>query len=296
MSNFSSRSPSRCRVRPLAAVLVGALVVTAALLVRAEERAPSPLEDVKVDLKAMKRGNNSELPAAPAGPKVSVPGFSPAQGEAAAPAFPPAAGSNLQAGRKPTNANWLLEAMELQARTRPSQGAGAKAPGKNETMAVDASDPAYLLKLYLAQESPGEEQSETPSPAKESRAIKDMDVAALDRFLRQWIAPRDLALLGLDANAQAATADLLPPGTPAAAVASGQTSMQPGAPNPFLEALKLDPLSPDLTPTAPPPANLPPPAAAVSPAPPKDSNLPAGRNPPPNPAEDKKYFPQLKRF
>jgi hypothetical protein len=123
-----------------------------------------------------------------------------------------------------------------------------------------------------------------------------MDVGALDGFLKQWIAPRDVALLGLGTTAQAVTADLLPPGTQPPAAAPGQTSLPPGAPNPFLEALKLDPLAPDLTAAAPPPANLPPPTAAMSPAPPKDSNLPAARNPPSNSADDKKYFPQLKRF
>lgn len=296
MPAFAS-CPSGWRRGPrLAPVLVGALVVTAALLAGAEEPAPSPLEDVKVDLKAIKRGNNSELPAAPAGPKVSVPGFSPAQGEAVPPVSPPATELNPQAGRKPANANWLLEAMELQARTRPSQGPGAKALGKNDAIAADSCDPTYLLKLYLAQETPGEEQARTSSPGKESRAVKEMDVGTLDGFLKQWIAPRDLALLGLVAAAQGATTDLLPPGTPAPAVAPGQTSTPPVPPNPFLEALKLDPLPPDLTPAALRPANLPPPAAAVSSAPPKDSNQPAERNPPPNPAEDKKYFPQLKRF
>lgn len=296
MPDFSPCSPSRCRWPRLALVLVGALGMTAAVLAGAEEPAPSPLEDVKVDLKAVKRGNNSEFAPAPAGPKVSVPGFNPAPGEAAPPTSAPAAGANSQAGRKPANANWLLEAVELQARARPSQSPGAKAPGRNEMIAVDASDPAYLLKLYLAHEPPGAEQLGTSSPRKESRAVKEMDVGALDGFLKQWIAPRDLALLGLDGTAQTATADVLPSGIMAPAVAPGQTSMPFGAPNPFLEALKLDPLPPDLTPVAPPPANLPPPTAAVSPAPPKDSNLPAERNPLPNPAEDKKYFPQLKRF
>jgi hypothetical protein len=296
MPAFASCPSGWRRGTRLAPVLAGALIVTAAWLTGAEEPAPSPLEDVKVDLKAIQRGNSSEFPAAPAGPRVAVPGFSPAQGEAAPTAAPSASWPNSQAGRKPANSNWLLEAMELQARTRPNQGAGAKAPGENKTIAVDSSDPAYLLKLYLAQEPPGEGQSETSSPGKESRAVKDMDVGALDGFLKQWIAPRDLALLGLDATAQAATADLLSPGTRASAVAFGQTSMPPGAPNPFLEALKFDPLPLDLTPAAPRPANLPPPAPAVSSAPPKDSNQPAERNPPPNLAEDKKYFPQLKRF
>ena len=296
MSNFFPCSLSRCRWSRLAAVLVGALVVTAAWLAGAEEPAPSPLEDVKVDLKAIKRGNSSEFPAAPAGPKVSVPGFIPTQGEATPLASLSAAASNSPTSKKPTHANWLLEAMELQARTRPSQGPGAKALGRNDAIAVDSSDPAYLIKLYLAQESPGEEPSETPSPAKESRTIKEMDVGALARFLRQWITPRDLALFGLEANAQAAAADLLPPGTGVPAIPPGQPSLPPTAPNPFLEALKLEPLPPDLTPTAPPAANSPPPAAAVSPAPPKDSNLPAEPNPPSNPAEDNKYFPQLKRF
>jgi hypothetical protein len=293
----SAICPSGWRSGPwLASVLAGTLVVTVAWLAGAEEPASSPLEDVKVDLKAIKRGNNSALPAAPVGPRISVPGFLPPPGETASPALPPAAGPNSPTGRKPANANWLLEAMELHARTQPAQGSGAKAPAKNEMIAADASDPAYLLKLYLAQDSPTEQQSDASSRRKEMPALKDLDAGILDGYLKQWIAPRDLALFGLDASAQAGAADLLPPSNAGFAVVPRQTPLSPAAPNPFLEDLKIDLNPTDLAPAASAPPIPAPPAAAVSPVPKDDSNSPAEHNPPPNSADDKKYFPQLKRF
>jgi hypothetical protein len=280
----------------LAPVLAGALIATAVLLPAADEPSPSPLEEVKVDLKALKHGDNPQLSGTPAGPKVSVPGFIPAQGAAAPPAPPPAVETNLRAGRRPANANWLLEVMELQGRARPSQSPGANALRKNEAIAVDASDPAYLLKLYLAQEAPHEGQSESISPRGEARTVKEIDVGTLDGFLKQWIAPRDLALFGLEELAQTANPDLLPPGSRTPAGMPALASAPSGAPNPFLEASKLDPLPAGLIPAAAPQASLPPPAAVVPPAPPPDSAPPAERNAPPSSTDDKKYFPQLKRF
>ena len=72
---------------------------------------------------------------------------------------------------------------------------------------------------------------------------------------------------------RAAFADLLPPADWVPAGAPAPMPTTPAAPNPFLEALTLEP-----------------PALA------KDADAPAERRPPPASADDRKHCPRLKRF
>ena len=279
----------------MGAAWAGAVFAAAVLLPAAEEPPASPLEEVKVDLKELKRGDNPRLSEKPAGPTVSVPGFRPAPEIAAPPVAPPATEPASRAGRWPTNANWLLEAMELQRHARPAQHPGANTTRDIGEAAVDSSDPAYLLKMYLAQESPDDVPAAGTPPGDNSKSFRARDAGTIDRFLRQWIAPRDLALFGLEDGPPKAYADLLPPADRTPATAPGRDAAPPGAPNPFLEALKLDPPFAGVTGAAAPPVNSPPVAVTAPPAPP-DAGVPAGRNAPPDTIDDKKHFPQLKRF
>ena len=294
MSAFASCHGDRRRGQRPGPLLVGALFASAVLLPAADAPSPSALEEVKIDLKALQRGENPQLSGTPAGPSVSVPGFQPAP-ETATPPLPPAlAGSNRRNDRPPASANWLLEAMELQGSRRASARQRENPWQKNEAILVDASDPAYLLKLYLAQEAPRPAPAGAPEPGGDARLGGEIEAGNIDGFLKEWIAPRDLALFGLGEGGRAAFADLLPPADRFPAGAPAPMPTAPAAPNPFLEDLKLEPLAPDLAPAAMP--SLSPPPAAVAPAPPKGADTPAARNPPPESAEDRKYFPQLKRF
>jgi hypothetical protein len=280
----------------MAPLLAGALLATTVLLPAAEESSTSPLEEVKVDLKELKRGDNPRLSEKPAGPAISVSGFRPSPEIAAPPVAPPATEPDSRTGRRPpANANWLVEAMELQRRAGPAQRAGANSGPDLAGAAVDSSDPAYLLKMYLAQESPNEVAAAGTLAGGDLKSARALDVGTIDRFLRQWIAPRDLALFGLEDGAPTAYADLLPPAERTPAPSPGRDAARPSAPNPFLDALKLDPPLAGVTASAAPP-DSPPPAAVAAPAATQDASVPAGRHAPPDSTDDKKHFPQLKRF
>ena len=296
MSVLASCRGGRRAERWLLPLLAGFLCAGAVPPPAPEAPATASLDEVKVQLKALKRGDNPQLSGAPGNPAVSVPGFHPAPSAATPPAPPSAPESGQRAGLRPANANWLVEAVDRQARARSSPAAGASTARTGETAPLDFSDPTYLLKLYLGQESPRPAAAGSDAPAGEAKPPREAEAAAFNSLLKQWIAPRDFALLGLDAGTAAGYADLLPPAGRAPVGGPPPSPAALAAPNPFLEALKVEPPAPGFSPIAPLPASPPAPAAAVAPAPPPNAHAPAEPGPPPDSSADRKYFPQLKRF
>ncbi len=256
--------------------------------------APPSLDEVKGDLKAIKRSDSTELNNLGASAREALPKFTPAPDSPPPPPAPTAARDD--GTKKPAASSWLLDAMALQDKPKPGARSGTDRLRGEERPLLDASDPAFMLKLYLAQE---------PAPAAPAGNLREReatrgptgDVGSFESFLSRWMSPRDVRLLGLGEA-----------GTPAPAGAPGPTLLVPFAPppptppaerpaNPYLEAMKADLASPppaviiDLTPaSAPPslPAASPPPSATPA-------NAAPAVAPPPN-ADDGKYFPQLKRF
>jgi hypothetical protein len=266
--------------------------------------APPTFEEIKGDLKAIKQDGNDAAGQGTSLSKVALPGLRAApDSSAAAPARPPAAADAAPNGRRRADSNWLLRGVELQSKpqpaTRPKPGARSQpeAAGRDEVplIDIDASDPAFMLQLYLAQPDARSAPEEARMRDEASDPAAQPGVGSFDTFLLQWVSKRDPALRGL--------IDAASP-TPAGAVFSGPSAGRPSAepepasvtaPNPFLAAFELDRpgaafggiVSAAPSSAAPPPAVTPPPPAP-------EASAPAA--PPPNPADDKKYFPQLNRF
>lgn len=277
------------RWRRLAPALTGVLVLLGASSRAADPPAPPTLEEIKGDLTAIKRSENDALNGSSSLPKVALPGLKPAS-DSAPPSPSPAAPAPSVRLKKPDNSNWLLDAM--QPRTPDGTGGRRNAgdAGTGPARTKSTSDPDFMLQLYLAQDPAPESSRRAPGFDPTLRP----DVGSFGAFLGQWVSPRDPALRALIAAASPDSAgplpgperEVLPPAAPGAPAA--------GAANPFLEVLQLD-----LAPPAPagggamPSSPSPPPALASAPAP--DGGTPAPTRPP-NPADDKKYFPQLDRF
>ncbi|MFA5057881.1 MAG: hypothetical protein WC485_07185 [Opitutaceae bacterium] len=292
-----------------AAGVVGAaaLALAQAAPPAAEPAAAPPLEEIKGELKALKGGNNPDLSGLSSGPKLSVPGFTAPKDDSGPPAAP-LERPETRENKKPTNANWLLDAMALQTKAGSDKDPKAMGQGeKNRLSVVDPSDPAYLLKFYLAQKP--ENQTAEPAAArlKEPTDFGQTETGTLDGFLRTWISPGDQAPLRPgDASSTGYPGAWSAPATGPATVPK-MPARRVDAPNPFLEALRSDlpasdqtgPVPSDRRPFALPAANPPsrsPSPAAIPPPAPGDAPTSATRKPPPNPTDEKKYFPQLDRF
>jgi len=279
----------------------GALLLVLGMLRAAEPPPPAPpsLEELKKDLQAVKRAATTPGDGS-SSLKVALPSFQ------AAPEAAPAAPTRpaVDAGRETPDTNWLVNAMAPRdAAARDRFAADARAPLSDSRGALAAadgaqppkpSDPNYLLKLYLSQAPAANGTEASRDPWELDQASRN-DLGSFSRFLGDWVSPHDPALRGLiDA------ASPVQPGTTSAAspLAAGREKPLAAAEepaNPFLDALNSDlkpgePL-PDL---AAPPA--PPPPSLVTAPPPADAGPAPSNRPPPNPADDKKYFPQLHRF
>ncbi|OHE82465.1 MAG: hypothetical protein A3G75_06030 [Verrucomicrobia bacterium RIFCSPLOWO2_12_FULL_64_8] len=333
-------------------------VLLAAVPLGAADPAP-PLDELKSELKAIKRDQNTELNAPGSGPKIVLPAPAPeAAGETpfkpAAPREKPA--TDKVAGKK---SDWLVEAMELQSRGRTDRWDEAKgtiAELKKEPL--DPSDPAFLVKIYAAQAREKKAREEGNRAVRERGAAPPWAAASDDllaEYLGHWITPENRALLGLDKSRaqEAAEGGAAPPWAAAsddllaeylghwitpenrallgldksraqeaaglgAAPVLGGLGPHPAkaagprvlpldlsantdqaalpAENPFLAGLKLDapPARPGAGVAAAPPRATEVGRPAAPPAPPL--RPPAAARPPPSPADDQKYFPQLRRF
>lgn len=272
----------------------------------AEPASAPPLEEIKGELKVLKGGSNPDLAGLSSGPKLFVPGFTAPKDDSGPPAAPRGTPDSREK-KKSTNANWLLDAMALQTKTGSGKHPDTDGRGQDALPVVDLADPAYLLKLYLAQRP--EDQTAAPATARleDPGDIGQTEIGILDEFLKAWISPRDQALLRPGGASSTGFSDTWPAPTTVPEVASMTTFPRADAPNPFIEALQSDLPPPDPTGAAPPvhqpfmlppaapPSENPTPAAIPSPVP-SDAPVPVTRKPPPNPTDDKKYFPQLDRF
>ena len=278
-----------------------ALLLLAAALRAAEPPPPAPpsLEELKKDLQAAKRAATTPGDGS-SSLQVALPAFQ------ATPEAAPAAPTRpaVDAGRATPDPNWLLNAMAPRAaadRDRAaSDGRASPSGSRRSAAAADGaqppkpSDPNYLLKIYLSQTPAANGTEAARDPWELDPASRD-DLGSFSRFLGDWVSPHDPALRGLIEAAAPAQ-----PGTALATAPMAAGREKPPATteetaNPFLDALKTD-----LQPVAPLPdlgaSPAPPPLSLVIAPPPADVEAPPANRPPPNPADDKKYFPQLHRF
>ena len=284
---------------------VGALECAAA----DEKSSAPPAEDAitaaKRDFEAVKSARNPALQQKGELPRIAVPELS-----TGAPAVSPIAPKSREPEKK--SANWLLEAMEKQQprnerdRDRLDRKSERGSPG--ETLDGNRSDEP-------AESSRRDQSAQDPQGEKEKREAEALN--PLTRYLGEWMTPQDYALLkpglqdslantGVGAGSQGTNPLAFPmPGSVGSEVntLANETTLRgamAAAPreNPYLDLLNTAPAA------AMPAAVLPAPPATTFSAP-----LPSVAAPPPStvpakpripefarPAQDEKYFKQLKRF
>ena len=314
-----------------ASVVLGVLAATAAA---GAEDANAPLADAKQQLQQLQRDQAAaKSGAADSGLKGSLPEVRltmPGRDEQPATAvFPNRKEKDQEKARKQAREkNWLVDGYNRLGGERDAVVPGDQTRRQSHSAdALNDEDQAGehddLINLYEHQSKSG---NGSPPKGRAAEDKKDAGFTAADPmapFLQQWLANspvRDVVLATRGAgNAGGGTPDSLNgpgPGDSSVVPVGGAMLATPvalpagaalAAENPYLAALSLPVLPAGLPPGLP----TPPPAvdAGMSPvsadkpavALPGDSAATAGKNdlrkPPVTPAdEDKKYFPQLKRF
>ena len=276
----------------------------------ADEQAPArpssaatedSITSAKRDFEALKAARNPALQQKADVPRLAIP-EAPGRTPSAGPVAPKTPGTEKK------SANWLLEAMEKQ--TPRSERDRARRDLKSERAATDdVGDDRGEERLEDARRE--ESPQEIEKQKREAEALNP-----LNRFLGEWMTPQDYALLktgfdesfsktGLPAGASSAAA----PGLPSTGVASadikslgtdanvrGAVAAAPRE-NPYLSLLNSPvapaPSAPVFTAPPAPIASAPPPLiSAPVPAEPAKAKIPEFAKP----AQDEKYFRQLKRF
>jgi hypothetical protein len=288
----------------------------AALAARAGEPA-TPLENSKLELKALQKGQPAQDGGVSVGklrdamPQMRTPGSE------VPPPDPLAAEEAEKELKKKKDAqkNWLVNGVESLARNRKSGGHGAKdglAGTRNENAQSDSSGPASLLKVYSEQQKRAEDRNE----AKQASAVHN---DPLKPFLQGWLADTPARGKFFDENARKpdATAGFSDPTTqapleygtssvlagfdPGGRAPSERGAAAPVQANPYLQGLDMSVLQNTGTRHAQAtavPAFQPAPTPAALPLPgPAPVARQSEKKPfPPALADDKKYFPQLKKF
>lgn len=282
----------------------------AAALAFAAEDPNAPLANTKAQLQALKKDTAAQTADAPDSPKLNLPSLASPTSELELPRPPrDDAKEKKGAGQK----DWLLDGFDKLNRKRPPSAA-KRGDGKSraEDQPLDPNDPDYFLRLYEKQRAERDAaQMDVRGPSTNEKPDATADPFA--PFMRQWLANspvRDVLQdgttepTGIDPGLSSVTTNYQ-----ASAASPNALTSEPvrsnGRPNPFVQASGLPALESGQPTAVRPPAangtgNLTPPAPPA----PADSiyNLPERpkadlkRALPPPPSEDKKYFPQLKKF
>jgi hypothetical protein len=280
----------------------------------------APLEQSKQELQKL-RGEQKVggAPAAGEGLKTDMPSLNtPAN---AAPSYEQYSKETRK--KEKAGKNWLVDGMARlggdapdRARTATADAVriGDPATGQNQEEAakIETDDPAFLLKTY--------ERTKQQEKGRTERTAHTKHEDAVAPFMQEWLAKspvRDQVLEGLGKENRGGSLAVESPGSRPAAgegvsllndgislgAAASPVASPALKPNPYL----VDPiLSPQAMPPAGPVPNLPavpkpivvPAAPPATPAPGSAPEVaPAARNPlPPALSDDRKYFPQLKKF
>lgn len=304
------------------AALAGILVAAAG----AEQGSPgAPLSESKAALRQLQTDRTArESAVGDPQLKEGLPRMeTPTPGAGAASIMPPATnGRKGEPGRaSPESRNWLLDGIDRLDQKPKANGVRSQRSDQEDQAPLDPNDPDYLLKAYARQR---EQNATTAREAKEDRAAAPVAGSdPLAPFMKDWLAgsPVDQRVFEQIRGAHGGTGSTfsgrpgepLPTGIPTSNPAGsfplpgpdfglpGRSAALPAA-NPFLSV--ESPYGPGAGAAVtgrPPPANVPVPPPqmggprpAVEPLPP----IPGiERKPPPSTLQDdKKYFPQQRRF
>jgi hypothetical protein len=290
---------------------VAAALGTTALAFAADDP-NAPLANTKAQLQTLKKDAAAQNADAPAGPKLNLPSLT-APGPELDIQRPGRDGGEAKEKRRAEKKDWLLEGFDSLDRKRSSDAAKrVSGQSEDDEKPLDPNDPDYFLRLYERQRAQRDAQQidVNGSPTNEFRADTG---DAFAPFMKEWLANSPVRDVIKDTMTDTARADpVLPQATTSALPHEARSGALPsesvgnsGAPNPFVQALGLPALESsrpavvsgsvgngvrDLTPPAPPA-----PANTIYDLPAR-SKADVKRALPPPPSEDKKYFPQLKKF
>lgn len=284
----------------------------AAALAAAADDPDAPLARTKEQLQSLKKDEAAQKAGAAGSLKLDLPRLTTPGQDLALPS-PRRPDEGTKDRSNPETRQWLLEGVEKL--DRKSTSANRRDADKRERAGeppLDPSSPDYFLRLYERQRADAEAkrlEASAPDPADRQRAAAD----PFAPFMKEWLANspvRDVLkdALGGATREAGVSAEAAPGATPPA----GSSPLPPlDAPrgtggNPFVQALGLPPADQPVQrgELRPPVAEVAPVAAAPAPGPATDTiySLPERAKVdlkhalPPPPAEDKKFFPQLKKF
>ncbi|MBI2515554.1 MAG: hypothetical protein HYV95_01440 [Opitutae bacterium] len=302
-----------------------AVLLAAAGLALAADDPNAPLANAKQELKQLQRDEAAKRTgAADEKLKGAMPSLNtPMPGQSELDLTSSLKASREEAARKQQSAqkNWLLDGydgLDAKGKNARTKGDGRKAgtpDGKDDL--IDPRDPDYVRKTYARQSKNADDEKNRTGNSRKPGSPAGADPFA--PFLKGWLANSPVRNAALDTAGRRDT-----PGLPNGAdetfltvdARSGATTttgvVQPEeighaqdatAVNPFLQALVLPPAMRDgpanasQRTAAPPPVLAAPKASLTTPADtPAPSRNDLHKPPPSQRDDDKKYFPQLKRF
>lgn len=282
----------------------------------------APLAETKRQLQTLRQDQGGRDGAEKLGdslrgavPQVVVPG--PAATEAAKPSRPPPEPKRGEAAEDARN--WLVDGFEQLGTTKsPERRRGQSRAGAEEKTPLDPKAPDYFLRLYERHRAESQALAqETHDRAQGLNA--DAPANAMAPFLQEWLAgsPVKSALADvlrptLEPGGSAEPAFRDPRGAVGQVAEPDKSSLQgiaaepmgesPPARNPYLAALEIAPPRRDSRGTSLGTTPLPPSSGVENARPPEGSSSKRGSKapsvfvPPPSPQDEKKYFPQLKKF
>ncbi|MBX3735244.1 MAG: hypothetical protein KF715_01020 [Candidatus Didemnitutus sp.] len=297
--------------------LAVAALVTALASTAAADDPNAPLAEAKQQLQSLQRDEAAQKAGTPSGVKLDLPSLN--TPETNAPPTPPRREERATSEKAKARRDWLVDGFNKLERRKPSAGGIAKESDlrEDETKPLDPADPDYFLRVYERQRAQSEARQLDPNGIPDTKLANSVTADPFAPFLQDWLANspvRDALKESLPADPasdRATTADGVGPGPSARIVTNAgspsidaSAGMHSAAGNPFIQALGLpsfdQPRSVDARPSAIDTGI----SSATSPvaAPNTVYDLPERAKSdlkltlPPPPSEDKKYFPQLKKF
>lgn len=287
-----------------------AVALGAAALAFAADDPNAPLANAKQQLQSLKKDEAAQKAGTQSGAKLDLPALNtPGQElDLPAPKREEADAKSKAADQK----NWLLEGYD-----KLDKKAGAGRTDRKASVSekpLDPNDPDYFLRLYERQRAEREERESERLDLKSINA-SELATTASDPFapfMKGWLANspvRDALKSTVGSDTSSEPALVAEPPTPVASVAVTDVALlgtpRPPNTNSFVQALGL----PSLDQSKPTEVHNPtvtlqnPPAAPTSRPPantiydlPERPKVDLKQSLPPPPSEDKKYFPQLKKF
>ncbi|HLP26531.1 MAG TPA: hypothetical protein VK477_12695 [Acidobacteriota bacterium] len=292
--------------------LAAAAALGGAALAFAADDPNAPLANTKAQLQALKRDTAAQKADTPDGPKFNLPSLA-TPGSELELARPARDDREAKERKRNEQKDWLLEGFDkLDRKARPTAGKRGEEKTNEDEKPLDPNDPDYFLRLYERQRA-GRDAKQIDVSGQPLNEPKSDATDPFAPFMKDWLAnsPVRDALRDVRTDLRESAAPLPESRAPSHAADSGGGSIARELPqagpmsNPFVQALGLpapESGSPmDVRSPVAEASSSPPPAAPVAssntiyslPERPKTDLKQAL---PPPPSEDKKYFPQLKKF